>query len=125
MVERSAPKKKSGRGREITLNGAASIHYRQQGKEDSASGFNGQAPEKVVCVHHWDIESPNGRTSIGVCKGCKTERKFSNSTGYVSPSEWPSNVGGTTNVSLERNNIVPHNTRADRTDLDRRLRFDE
>jgi len=35
------------------------------------------------CVHHWRIESPNGRESVGVCQRCGSKRKFSNSTESV------------------------------------------
>jgi hypothetical protein len=35
------------------------------------------------CVHHWRIESPNGRESQGVCKRCGAIRNFSNSTESV------------------------------------------
>ena len=30
------------------------------------------------CVHHWDIESPNGLYSRGICRYCGEERMFSN-----------------------------------------------
>ena len=32
------------------------------------------------CAHWWQIESPNGETSEGVCKHCGASRSFSNST---------------------------------------------
>jgi hypothetical protein len=35
------------------------------------------------CVHHWAIETPNGRESEGVCKRCGTRRSFSNSNDSV------------------------------------------
>ena len=35
------------------------------------------------CVHHWSIESPNGRESQGVCKRCGEVRAFSNSNASV------------------------------------------
>ena len=31
------------------------------------------------CNHHWLIESPNGPTSIGVCKLCDERAEFKNS----------------------------------------------
>lgn len=31
------------------------------------------------CGHHWDIASPDGPTSLGVCKKCGAMREFSNS----------------------------------------------
>jgi hypothetical protein len=35
------------------------------------------------CVHHWRIESPNGRESQGTCRRCGATRNFSNSTESV------------------------------------------
>lgn len=35
------------------------------------------------CVHHWVIDSPSGRESIGVCRHCSTERSFQNSNEQV------------------------------------------
>ena len=35
------------------------------------------------CVHHWIIDSPNGRESSGACKRCGLERNFANSTEQV------------------------------------------
>ncbi|MCK9485165.1 MAG: hypothetical protein M0R73_00430 [Dehalococcoidia bacterium] len=35
------------------------------------------------CVHHWIIETPNGRESGGVCKRCGAHKSFSNSTEQV------------------------------------------
>ena len=35
------------------------------------------------CVHHWRIESPNGRESQGVCKRCGAVRSFANSNESV------------------------------------------
>ncbi len=35
------------------------------------------------CVHHWAIETPNGRESEGVCKRCGVRRSFSNSNDSV------------------------------------------
>ena len=32
------------------------------------------------CIHHWVIEAPNGRCSIGACKRCGLQREFRNST---------------------------------------------
>lgn len=36
-----------------------------------------------ACVHHWQIESPNGRESVGVCKRCGARKSFANSTESV------------------------------------------
>ena len=30
------------------------------------------------CKHHWIIETPKGRTSMGTCANCGTQRTFSN-----------------------------------------------
>ncbi len=38
---------------------------------------------KGQCVHHWMIDSPNGRESGGVCKRCGARKSFSNSTEQV------------------------------------------
>ncbi|MFC1873087.1 hypothetical protein ACFLYV_05215 [Chloroflexota bacterium] len=31
-----------------------------------------------VCLHHWNIEEPDGPVSVGVCKLCGATRHFSN-----------------------------------------------
>ena len=36
-------------------------------------------PETTTCAHHWDIETPNGPTSLGVCSLCGEEKEFANS----------------------------------------------
>lgn len=33
-----------------------------------------------MCTHWWEISSPNGKFSSGVCKWCGLVRKFENST---------------------------------------------
>ena len=38
---------------------------------------------KGNCVHHWLIETPNGRESTGVCKRCGATKEFANSTDQV------------------------------------------
>ena len=40
-------------------------------------------PNPMECVHHWRIESPNGRESQGVCKRCGAVRAFANSNESV------------------------------------------
>lgn len=30
------------------------------------------------CAHHWQIETPNGETSEGICKRCGKTRDFAN-----------------------------------------------
>ena len=37
--------------------------------------------ETKVCCHHWEIESPNGPYSKGVCTHCNEERAFQNFIG--------------------------------------------
>jgi hypothetical protein len=39
----------------------------------------GEPPEQPTCPHHWQIPSPNGPTSIGMCKHCGETREFRNS----------------------------------------------
>lgn len=34
--------------------------------------------EATRCVHRWVIETPNGATSLGVCRYCGARRQFSN-----------------------------------------------
>jgi len=38
-----------------------------------------RATKKRQCRHHWLIESPQGRTSMGMCKLCGAQKEFSNS----------------------------------------------
>ena len=40
-------------------------------------------PRTGKCVHHWIIDSPNGRESRGTCKRCGKSRSFPNSTENV------------------------------------------
>ena len=40
-------------------------------------------PNAKTCVHHWRIESPNGRESQGVCKRCGAIKAFANSNESV------------------------------------------
>jgi len=37
-----------------------------------------QTTQQKQCVHHWIIEFPNGRTSVGRCKYCGITKEFSN-----------------------------------------------
>jgi hypothetical protein len=39
--------------------------------------------EQKQCAHYWIIDSPNGRTSTGVCKFCGTVNEFSNDFGDI------------------------------------------
>lgn len=34
----------------------------------------------AVCIHHFLLESPDGPTSVGVCKRCGVQREFTNAT---------------------------------------------
>jgi hypothetical protein len=42
-----------------------------------------QVRTPASCVHHWLIETPNGRESHGVCKRCGANKAFTNSTEQV------------------------------------------
>lgn len=35
--------------------------------------------QNSTCVHHWVIDPPEGRASIGTCKKCGTSEEFRNS----------------------------------------------
>ena len=80
----------------------------QVGSPSEAKSRGGAASAARNCVHHWAIESPNGRESRGVCRRCGSERSFANSTESVmweqsntlraTPS--PFRVSPTTNVRL-------------------------
>ncbi len=36
----------------------------------------------MTCVHHWQIERPNGATVRGICKRCGEQRLFPTSSDY-------------------------------------------
>jgi hypothetical protein len=38
-----------------------------------------KATKQARCRHHWLIESPQGPTSMGMCKLCGAQKEFSNS----------------------------------------------
>ncbi len=38
-----------------------------------------------TCCHHWDIETPNGQFSRGVCRVCHEEKLFRNSLRDTNP----------------------------------------
>ena len=44
--------------------------------------LNMHVNKRVNCVHHWQIESPNGPKSEGVCKHCGAKKFFSNVLEY-------------------------------------------
>ena len=46
--------------------------------EEAVPVDNGQSSPDVGCRHHWDIESPNGPKSRGICRHCGDEQEFSN-----------------------------------------------
>ena len=46
--------------------------------EQNVEGLPECGTEEVTCKHHWLIEPPNGRTSMGVCKICGATREFDN-----------------------------------------------
>jgi len=39
--------------------------------------------DAVTCPHHWLIEPPAGRTSIGTCRLCGATQMFSNILEYL------------------------------------------
>ena len=39
--------------------------------------------QAATCVHHWLIDAPNGRESVGHCSRCGKVRSFTNSTEAV------------------------------------------
>ena len=57
------------------------------GEEKANPGANGKDGAGVngKCQHYWVIESPDGPTSIGVCKHCGVVREFDN---FVPISTW-------------------------------------
>ncbi|TAK74918.1 MAG: hypothetical protein EPO16_09915 [Dehalococcoidia bacterium] len=52
-------------------------------KEDAPAAEPEAQVADPKCVHHWAIETPNGRESMGVCKRCGVRRSFSNSNDAV------------------------------------------
>jgi len=42
-----------------------------------------QPAARGTCIHHWIIDSPNGRESTGTCKRCGALKAFTNSTEQV------------------------------------------
>lgn len=86
-------------------------------KERTTRNF---CPPKQVKAHHWDIASPDGPTSIGVCRGCGAKRQFRNSTEYIPWNELTSNVGNAASANTD-GNMPLDNTRAERKARDIRL----
>lgn len=54
-------------------------------RERIAQAETGEAAigQAAMCVHHWIIDAPNGRESVGRCKRCSIVRSFTNSTEAV------------------------------------------
>lgn len=52
-------------------------------KERVKSAPEGKRSSSRKCVHHWIIDSPNGRQSAGLCKRCGKKRSFANSNEAV------------------------------------------
>jgi hypothetical protein len=48
--------------------------------ERDDGGVAGRADGPLDCAHHWQIETPSGETSTGVCKLCGAVRSFANYT---------------------------------------------
>ncbi len=44
----------------------------------AVSGRRVYARSAAQCRHHWVIETPNGATSLGVCKRCGRRRRYPN-----------------------------------------------
>ena len=40
--------------------------------------MSGSKTMQKQCVHHWIIETPDGKTSSGKCRYCGLEKEFSN-----------------------------------------------
>ena len=58
----------------------ASVKSKESAPAPEPEATTSGAPK---CVHHWAIETPNGRESMGVCKRCGIRRSFSNSNDAV------------------------------------------
>jgi hypothetical protein len=44
-----------------------------------------QVRQEAACRHHWLIEAPRGRVSLGVCRLCGKVKEFKN---YIEGSAW-------------------------------------
>jgi hypothetical protein len=40
--------------------------------------MSGTKTAQKKCIHHWLIETPDGKTSLGTCRLCGEIREFSN-----------------------------------------------
>lgn len=74
--------------------------------------------DRADCVHHWIIETPNGPTSEGICKGCSASRLFPNAIEETSVLSKGHNktryMAGLASMSLDTGN-------PDQTDLHKSL----
>lgn len=43
-----------------------------------SSNRTSYARSAAQCRHHWVIETPNGATSLGICKRCGRRRRYPN-----------------------------------------------
>ena len=50
---------------------------------DTDSNSTKSARKTANCVHHWIIDAPAGRESVGSCKHCGVTKGFANSTESV------------------------------------------
>jgi len=69
-------------------------------------------PNPEDCVHHWRIESPDGRESAGICQRCGSKRNFANSTESVM-WERSATIGGDTSRAAVRATKLTDVTLAD------------
>lgn len=44
----------------------------------AVSGRRAYTHSTTQCRHHWVIETPNGATSLGVCKRCGRRKRYPN-----------------------------------------------
>ncbi len=52
-------------------------------RTDTGSSSATSAQHAANCVHHWIIDAPSGRESVGVCKHCGVTKGFANSSESV------------------------------------------
>lgn len=47
---------------------------------EQRADLRAQAADETLseCAHHWQIETPAGETSLGICKRCGATRNFAN-----------------------------------------------
>ena len=57
-----------------------------------------------LCIHHWILDTPNGRLSEGICRECGESKMFPNLMPYMeegSGSHWSSSKKATYQHKLE------------------------